>query len=98
VETENIFKNSIFWGLTHVALVTTNVLEERITSIITMERISELRAMPILSTQLIDVIRSSESWFLQQPHTITSQETAFFILTAVKTLNLTNKQNKLRGP
>jgi hypothetical protein len=36
-----------------------------------------------------EVLRSSEKWVLTEPHGITSQETLFFIVTAVKTSNLT---------
>jgi hypothetical protein len=32
---------------------------------------------------------SSETSFLQEPHGVTTQKTPFFILTAVKTSNLT---------
>jgi hypothetical protein len=41
-------------------------------------------SLPILST-LIGAILSSERQFLQEPHGITSQMMAFFIVTAVKT-------------
>jgi hypothetical protein len=34
---------------------------------------------------------SSETWFLQEPHGVTTQKTPFFIVTAVKTSNLTAK-------
>jgi hypothetical protein len=39
-----------------------------------------------------EALSSSETWFLQEPHGITSQKTPFFIVTAVKTSTLT-KQN-----
>jgi hypothetical protein len=32
---------------------------------------------------------SCKSWFLQEPHGVTSQKTPFFVVTAVKTSNLT---------
>jgi hypothetical protein len=32
---------------------------------------------------------SSETWFLQEPHGVTTQKTPFFIVTAVNTSNLT---------
>jgi hypothetical protein len=35
-------KNAVFWDVTHVAPVRTDVLEENIASIIRVERISEL--------------------------------------------------------
>jgi hypothetical protein len=31
-------------------------------------------------------------WFLQEPHGVTTQKTPFFIVTAVKTLNLTMRR------
>jgi hypothetical protein len=36
-----------------------------------------------------EAIRSSETSILKEPHGVTSQKTAFFIVTAVKTSNLT---------
>jgi hypothetical protein len=35
------------------------------------------------------------SQFLQDPHGITSQKTDFFIITAVRTSNLTNREGKI---
>jgi hypothetical protein len=32
---------------------------------------------------------SSETWFLQEPHGVTTQKTPFFIVAAVETSNLT---------
>jgi hypothetical protein len=43
---------------------------------------------PIL-VALIEAIRCSERWFLQEPHGVTSQKTRFFIVAVVKTSNLT---------
>jgi hypothetical protein len=45
--------------------------------------------VPILVTLMMEAPRSSKSRFLQEPHGFTSQKTAFFILTAVRTSNLT---------
>jgi hypothetical protein len=36
-------------------------------------------------------------WFLQQPHNITSQKMAFFIVTTVKTSNLTYLKFIVKG-
>jgi hypothetical protein len=36
-----------------------------------------------------EVLSSSETGFLKEPHGITSQKTPFFIVTAVKNSNLT---------
>jgi hypothetical protein len=44
---------------------------------------------PILVTLMKEALSSSESRFLQEPHAVTSQTTPFFIVTAVKTSNLT---------
>jgi hypothetical protein len=43
----------------------------------------------MLVTLMMEVLGSSETLFLQEPHGITSQITAFFIVTAAKTSNLT---------
>jgi hypothetical protein len=45
--------------------------------------------MPIPVTLKIEAIRSSETYVLQEPHGVTSQKTAFFLVTARKTSNLT---------
>jgi hypothetical protein len=45
---------------------------------------------PILVTLMKEAISSSETRLLQEPHGVTSQKTPFFIVTAVKTSNLTN--------
>jgi hypothetical protein len=44
---------------------------------------------PILVTLMMVVIRSSKHRFVQESHGVTSQKTPFFIVTAVKTSNLT---------
>jgi hypothetical protein len=56
-----------------VPLVRTDVSEERSAFIIRVTRIGEL---------------GTKRRFLQEPHGLTSQKTAFFIVTAVKTSNL----------
>jgi hypothetical protein len=43
---------------------------------------------PILVTLIMEVLRSPKRRLLQEPHSTTSQKTAFFIVTAVKTSNL----------
>jgi hypothetical protein len=56
-----------------VALVRTEVSEERRASIIRVKRISELgTALAVTSNRCM-------LWFLQGPHGVTSQKTAFFI-------------------
>jgi hypothetical protein len=59
--------------LRRVALVRTDVSEELTASFIRVTRIGEL----------------GTTRFLQDPHDVTSQKTLFFIVTAVKTSNLT---------
>jgi hypothetical protein len=61
-----------------VALVRTDVSEEIVHS------------SPILVTLMKDALRSSKRRFLQEPYGETSQKTPLFIVTAVKTSNLTS--------
>jgi hypothetical protein len=44
---------------------------------------------PILVALMMEALGSSENWFLQEPHDVTSRKTTFFIVTAVKTSNRT---------
>jgi hypothetical protein len=44
---------------------------------------------PILVTIMNEALSSSDRRFLQEPHGVTSQKTPFFIVTVVKTSNLT---------
>jgi phospholipid N-methyltransferase len=44
---------------------------------------------PILVTLMMEAIHFSETWYLQDPHGVISQKTAFFIVTAMKTSNFT---------
>jgi hypothetical protein len=85
-------------GMLHrVALVRTDASEHRIASIIrvflrTMIRLlvtANFPSSPILITMMIEAIRSLKRRFLQQQHGVTSQKTVFFIVTVVKTSNLT---------
>jgi hypothetical protein len=48
-----------------------------------------LPGSPILDTLMKEVLSSSETFVLSEPHGITSQKMTFFIVTAVKTSNLT---------
>jgi hypothetical protein len=85
--------------LSRVFLVRTDVLEERIISITRVKRIGALLLTLFLARRFL----SSWWWrrylhrkrpFLQQPHGVTSQKTAFFIATAVKTSNLTRDETE----
>jgi hypothetical protein len=42
---------------------------------------------------MVEAIGVSETSVLTEPHDVTSQKTAFFIVTAVKTSNLTQVRN-----
>jgi hypothetical protein len=61
-----------------MVLVRTEVSEERTTSIIMVTRIGDLGTLAMFSNRNT-----------QEPHGVTSQKTAFFIVTAVKNSNLT---------
>jgi hypothetical protein len=87
--------------LCRVALVRTDVSEELSASFMRVTRIGELETplsvtsnrrncqeIQILVTLMKEALSSPESRFLQEPHGVTSQ-TPFFIVTAVKTSNLT---------
>jgi hypothetical protein len=81
-----------------------DVSEERIISIIRVKIINELgttlavlrllvianvSSSPILVTLMMEGYSPPKRRFLQEPHGVTSQKTEFFIVTAVKTSNLT---------
>jgi hypothetical protein len=67
-----------------VALVRTDVSEELSASFIRVTRIGELG-----TTLAVTRNRPPKLRFLQEPHGLTSQKTPFFIVTAMKTSNLT---------
>jgi hypothetical protein len=69
--------------LRRVALVRTNVSGELSPFIIRVTRIGELGTLAVTSN------RRTLRRFFQEPHGVTSQKTASFIVTAVKTSNLT---------
>jgi hypothetical protein len=95
-------KNAVFWYVTPCGYCKNRVSEERSASIITVTRIGEfLRSMRrllvtandvpsslILVILMMEALRSPKRRFLQEPRSITSQKTAFFIITAVKNWNL----------
>jgi hypothetical protein len=79
--------------LDRVAIVRTDVSEESIASIIRVTRIGELGTyLANLATKArceeTIVCFPLKRRFLQAPHGITFQKTAFFIVTAVETSNL----------
>jgi hypothetical protein len=50
---------------------------------------TNVASSPILVTLMMEELLSSEIRFLREPHGVTFQKTAFFIVTAMKTSNLT---------
>jgi hypothetical protein len=76
--------------LRRVVLVRTDVSEELGAFFIRVTRIGVL-GTTLAVTSNGRTLNSSETRFLQEPHGVTSQKTAFFIVTAVKTSNLTSK-------
>jgi hypothetical protein len=93
-------KNVVFWDVALCDFVRTDVWEECIASIIRVTRLGGVFRLlvtsnivpssPIFVTLMMGAIRSSETSVLnkQTLHCVTSQKTAFFIFTAMKTANL----------
>jgi hypothetical protein len=75
--------------LHRVALVRTDVSEELSASFIRVTRIGRLGTLAVTSNRRT----LSKRRLLQEPHSVTSQTTPFFIVTAVKTSNLTPVSN-----
>jgi hypothetical protein len=71
--------------LRRVALVRTDVSWEPGASFIRVTRIGKQGTTQAATSNL----RTLQRRFLQEPHGLTSQKTTFFIVTAVKTSNLT---------
>jgi hypothetical protein len=71
-----------------VALVRSDVSEEAGASFIRVTKIGELGTTQA-ATSNRRTLRRNTKWFLQEPHGVTTQKTPFFIVTAVKTSNLT---------
>jgi hypothetical protein len=69
--------------LRRVVLLRTNVSEELNASILRVIRIGEVGTTSAVTSDPL------KRRFLQEPHGVTSQKTALFIVTAVKTSNLT---------
>jgi hypothetical protein len=72
--------------LRRVALVRTDVSEELSASIISVTTIGDLGTLVVTSNRRYV---TPQHRFLQDPHGIISQKMAIFIVTAVKTSNLT---------
>jgi hypothetical protein len=79
--------------LPRVAFVRTDVSEERFAFIIRVTKTSELGTILAATGNRSTVKRAAtvppKLRFLQEPYGVTSQKTAFFIVTAVKTSDLT---------
>jgi hypothetical protein len=71
-------------------LVRTDVSEELSASFIRVTRIGELGTTLAVTSNRHTLRRNTK--ILQEPHGITSQKTPFFIVTAVKTSNLTGRK------
>jgi hypothetical protein len=78
--------------LRRMALVRTDISEEPGASFIRVTRIGELGATHAATSNRVrcEEIPIPKRRFLQEPHGVTSQKTPFFIVTAVKTSNLTS--------
>jgi hypothetical protein len=74
-----------------VALVRTDISEELSASIIRVTRILVIlmRVTRILVILMMEALNPPKRRFLIEPHGVTSQKTSFFIVTALKTSNLT---------
>jgi hypothetical protein len=87
VETFLKLRNAVFWDVTPCGSLRTDVLEERSSSNIRVIGIGDLGTTLAITSNGRTLRRIRR--FVQEPHSVTSQKTAFFIVTAVKTLNLT---------
>jgi DNA-directed RNA polymerase specialized sigma54-like protein len=90
-----MLKNIVFWDVTRVALVRTDVSEELSASFIRGTRIGELGTKLAVTSnrrsvrRLLVRLSSTETSVITRATRVTSQKTAFFVVTAVKTSNLT---------
>jgi hypothetical protein len=73
--------------LQHIALVRTDVSEECIACIIRLTRKGGLGKTLAVTSNRATLRRNT--MYLQEPDCVTSQKTAFFIVTAVEASNLT---------
>jgi hypothetical protein len=87
--------------LRRVALVRTGVSEELSTTFIRVARIGELGTTLAVTSNRRTLRRNAKKYqvpskrlFLQEPHGVASQETPFFIVTAVETSNLARENLK----
>jgi hypothetical protein len=90
LELHHYMKNAVFWDVTPCGSCNTYVSEELSASIITVTRIitANVPSSQILVTQMMEALTSFET-SCHEPRGVTSQKAQFFIVTAVKTSNLT---------
>jgi hypothetical protein len=84
-------KNAVFWDFMPVALLRTDVAEKRIATIIRVSVIGKIGTTLVVTSKRVGLWRlyiPPKRRFFQEPHCVTPQKAAFFILTAVKTSNL----------
>jgi hypothetical protein len=75
--------------LRRVVLIKTDVSEEGNPSIIRVTRIDELGTTLPVTMNRLTLLVPTKHRFLQEPHGVTSEKTAFFIVIVVRTSNLT---------
>jgi hypothetical protein len=70
-------------------LWTTLAVKEFFRSVLRLLVTADVPSSPILATLMMEAPSPPKRRLLQEPHGVTSQKTAFFIVTAAKTSNLT---------
>jgi hypothetical protein len=88
-KTTKRMKNGVFWDVMPCGSCKNRRFGGTSSSFIKVTRIGEL-GTTLAATSNRRTLR--RSWFLQEPHGLTSQKTPFFIVTAVKTSNLTQQK------
>jgi hypothetical protein len=83
IKFHNSMKNGVFWDVTPCCIRQLLVTASVVTS------------SPIFVTLMKEALISSEMSFLQEPYGVTTQKTSFFIVTTVKTTNLTIHNSRL---
>jgi hypothetical protein len=82
-------KNDVFWDVRPCGSCKKTRYEEIRSVRRLLVTASVVPSSPILVTLMKEVLVPPKHHFLQEPHGVTSQKTPFFIVTAVKTSNLT---------
>jgi hypothetical protein len=68
--------------------IVASVVSSSLILVILMMDVANVVSSSLILILMMDVLRSSETSVLKEPHGLSSQKTAFFIVTAVKTSNL----------